>query len=98
MGLNIFSLLFGFFALLANSFSSAQPVALRNQQRVGSHVAKGSSITFTVQCLLASAYVLFLACRGLRCYSPSHIQTYSHLSQDPDDTTGPLLEQEELSL
>lgn len=98
MGLNVFSMLFGFSALLANSFSSNQPITLStHQQRAGSHVAKGSSITFTVQCLLASVYILFLAFRGLRRYSSSHIQTYSRVSQDPEDT-GPLLEQEEFSL
>ncbi|KAK9516784.1 hypothetical protein VZT92_024695 [Zoarces viviparus] len=94
MVLNLFSLLFGFSALLANSLGSTQPVALdTNQQRVGSYVAKGSSIAFTVQCFLASFYILFLSLRGLRRYSPHHIQAYCRLSQDPDETNGPLLEQ-----
>uniref|UniRef100_A0A3B4UNM4 Si:dkey-30c15.13 n=1 Tax=Seriola dumerili TaxID=41447 RepID=A0A3B4UNM4_SERDU len=62
MGLNLFSLLFGF-------------------SRAGSYVARGSSITFSVQCFLASIYILFLSWRGLRRYSPPHTQTYSRLSQ-----------------
>ncbi|XP_035521341.1 uncharacterized protein si:dkey-30c15.13 [Morone saxatilis] len=96
MVLNVFTLLLGFSALLANSLRSTHPVALNtNQQRVGSYVAKGSSIAFTVQCFLASVYILFLSGRGLRRYSQPHIQAYSRLSQDPD---GPLLEQGEFSL
>nr|XP_033490317.1 uncharacterized protein si:dkey-30c15.13 isoform X2 [Epinephelus lanceolatus] len=67
-------------------------------KRIGSYVAKGSSIAFTVQCLLASVYVLFLSWRGLRRYSPPHTQSYNRLSQDPDETNGPLLEQEQFSL
>uniref|UniRef100_UPI0037E7F086 transmembrane protein 253 n=1 Tax=Semicossyphus pulcher TaxID=241346 RepID=UPI0037E7F086 len=99
MGLNIFSLLFGFTALLANSISSVDPVALNtNQQRVGSYVAKGSSIMFTVQCFLASVYILFLSWRGLRRYSAPHTQAYSRVSQTQDEANGPLLEQEEFSL
>ncbi|KAF1386622.1 hypothetical protein PFLUV_G00096770 [Perca fluviatilis] len=99
MGLNLFSLLFGFSALLADSLRSTLPVALNtHQQHVGSYVAKGSSIAFTVQCFLASVYILFLSLRGLRRYSPPQIQTYSRLAQDPDETNGPLLEQVEFSL
>ncbi|KAL7402946.1 hypothetical protein ABVT39_022183 [Epinephelus coioides] len=99
MGLNLFSLLFGISALLANSLRSTQHVALNtNQQRIGSYIAKGSSIAFTVQCLLASVYILFLSWRGLRRYSPPHTQIYNRLSQDPDETNGPLLEQEQFSL
>ncbi|XP_054475791.1 uncharacterized protein si:dkey-30c15.13 isoform X2 [Anoplopoma fimbria] len=96
MGLNLFSLLFGFSALLANSLRSTQPVVLNtDQQRIGSYVAKGSSIAFTLQCCLASLYILFLSLRGLRRYSSSHTQAYSRLSQDPNETNGPLLEQVE---
>ncbi|XP_071370147.1 transmembrane protein 253 [Centroberyx affinis] len=99
MGLNLFSLLLGFCALLAYSLISAQPVTLStNQQRAGSYVAKGSSIAFTVLCLLASIYTLFLSWRGLRRYSSPHVQTYSRLTQDPDENTEPLLEQGEFSL
>ncbi|XP_018519443.1 uncharacterized protein si:dkey-30c15.13 [Lates calcarifer] len=99
MSLNIFSLLFGFSALLANSLMLTQPAALStNQQRAGSYVAKGSSIAFSVLCFLASIYILFLSCRGLRRYGAPHIQTYSRISQDPDETNGPLLEQVEFSL
>ncbi|XP_070687230.1 transmembrane protein 253 [Pempheris klunzingeri] len=98
MCLNIYCLLFGFSALLANSLRSTQPAALNtNQQRIGSYVAKGSSITFTVQCFLASAYILLLSWRGLRRYSATHNQTYSRLLQDPDETNGPLLEQVEFT-
>uniref|UniRef100_A0A3Q3RX10 Si:dkey-30c15.13 n=1 Tax=Mastacembelus armatus TaxID=205130 RepID=A0A3Q3RX10_9TELE len=56
------------------------------------------SIAFTIQCCLASVYILFLSWRGLRQYSPPHNQVYNRLSQDPDETNGPLLEQEEFSL
>ncbi|XP_077953824.1 transmembrane protein 253-like [Gasterosteus aculeatus] len=98
MGLNLFSLLFGFSAILANSLRSAQQVALKtNQQRVGSHVARGSSIAFTVQCCLASLYILFLSLRGLRRYSPPQFQAYSRLKQDPEETNGALLEQMEFN-
>ncbi|XP_056138476.1 uncharacterized protein si:dkey-30c15.13, partial [Lampris incognitus] len=99
MGLNLFSLLLGFCTLLAYSLSSAEPAPLStSQQRVGSFVAKGSSIAFTLQCLLASVYTLFLSWTGLRRYSAPHIQTYSHLSQDPDDNVEPLLDEGEFSI
>ncbi|XP_053175394.1 uncharacterized protein si:dkey-30c15.13 [Scomber japonicus] len=99
VGLNLFSLLFGFSAILAISLISEKPAALNtNQQRAGSIVAKGSSIAFTALCLLLSVYTLFLSWRGLRRYSSPHIQAYSRISQDPDDTNGPLLEQVEYSL
>ncbi|XP_075998678.1 transmembrane protein 253 [Genypterus blacodes] len=99
MGLNIFSLLFGFSALLANSLSSAHPVSpTTTQQRAGSFVAKGSYITFTVLCLLASVYILFLSYKGLKRYSSPYILTYSRLSEDPDDSAGPLMAQENFSL
>ncbi|XP_070828023.1 transmembrane protein 253 [Chaetodon trifascialis] len=82
MGLNVCSLLLGFSALLANSLSSTQPVVLgTNQQRVGAYVAKGSAIAFSLKCFLASIYILFLSWRGLRRYSPRHVQTYSRLSE-----------------
>ncbi|XP_033997736.1 uncharacterized protein si:dkey-30c15.13 [Trematomus bernacchii] len=98
MGLNLFSLVFGFSTLLATGLTSTQHVALNtNQQRIGSYVAKGSSIAFAIQCLLASVYILFLSLRGLRRYSPN-IQAYSRISQDPDETNGPLLENVEFSL
>nr|XP_043891789.1 uncharacterized protein si:dkey-30c15.13 [Solea senegalensis] len=99
MVLNVFTLLFGFSALLANSLTSIQPVALNtNQQRVGSYVAKGSSIAFCIQCSLSSLYILFLSWSGLRRYSNAHTQPYSRLAQDPDETTGPLVEQVEFNL
>ncbi|XP_034031513.1 uncharacterized protein si:dkey-30c15.13 [Thalassophryne amazonica] len=94
-GLNLFCLLFGFSALLVNSLISAKSVALSTRQQVaGSYIAKGSSIVFNTQCLMASLYVLFLSWRGLRRYSPPHVQIYSRLSQDPEDATGPLLERD----
>lgn len=99
MGLNIFSLLFGFSALLANSVSSTEPVSLpTREQRAGSNVAKGSSITFSVQCFLASVYILFLSWKGLHRYSPTYIKAYSRLPQNQDETNGPLLEQEDINL
>ncbi|XP_037308491.1 uncharacterized protein si:dkey-30c15.13 isoform X2 [Pungitius pungitius] len=66
-------------------------------KRVGSYVARGSSIAFTVQCCLASLYVLFLSLRGLRRYSPPQFQAYSRLTQEPDETNGALLEQVEFN-
>ncbi|CAL8358664.1 unnamed protein product [Lota lota] len=99
MVLNLFSFLLGFSALLSFTMKSEHAVALKtNQQRIGSHVAKGSSITFTVLCLLASLYTLFLSWRGLRRYSAPNSQTYGPVSQHLDNSTDPLLEQEELSL
>ncbi|KAL6106866.1 tmem253 [Pungitius sinensis] len=98
MGLNLFGLLFGFSAILTNSLRPTQAVALKtSQQRVGSYVARGSSIAFTVQCCLASLYILFLSLRGLRRYSPPQFQAYSRLAQEPDETNGPLLEQVEFN-
>ncbi|XP_041794264.1 uncharacterized protein si:dkey-30c15.13 isoform X2 [Chelmon rostratus] len=98
MALNVCSLLLGFSALLANSLRSTHPVALStNQQRVGSYVARGSSIAFSVKCFLASLYIIFLSWRGLRRYSPRHAQTYSRLSEDPEETNQQL-EQVEFSL
>ncbi|XP_037539408.1 uncharacterized protein si:dkey-30c15.13 [Nematolebias whitei] len=95
MSLNVFGLLVGFSALLANSLVSVSPAALSsNKQRAGSHVANVSSILFTTLCLLGSVYILFLSWRGLRRYSSPQIQAYCHVSQDPEDTNGLLLEQE----
>ncbi|XP_019934350.1 transmembrane protein 253 isoform X1 [Paralichthys olivaceus] len=97
--LNIFSFLFGFSALLANSLILKHPAALStNQQRAGSYVARGSSVAFSVLCFLSSIYILFLSWRGLRRYSAPHAQAYNRLSQDLDETNGPLLEQEVFSL
>lgn len=99
MGLNIFSLLFGFFAFLSISIRSTYPATpSTDQQRVGSYVAKGSAIAFSVKCFLASLYVLLVSWRGLRRYTSPHNQAYSRLSQVPDEINGPLLEQEELTL
>ncbi|XP_034443093.1 uncharacterized protein si:dkey-30c15.13 [Hippoglossus hippoglossus] len=99
MVLNIFSLLFGFSALLANSLRSTHPAALStNQQRAGSYVARGTSVAFSVLCFLSSIYILFLSWRGLRRYCAPRAQAYNRLTQDPDETNGPLLEQEEFSL
>lgn len=99
MGLNIFSLLFGFSALLANSVNSIEPVSLSTkQQRAGSSVAKGSSIAFSTQCFLASVYILFLSWKGLHRYSPTYMKAYSRLPQNQDETDGPLLEQEDMNL
>ncbi|XP_035498120.1 uncharacterized protein si:dkey-30c15.13 isoform X1 [Scophthalmus maximus] len=99
MALNVFSLLFGFSALLANSLRSTQPVALNtNQQRAGSYVAKGTSVAFSVLCFLSSVYILLLSWRGLRRYSAPNTQAYNRLTQDADETNGPLLEQVEFSL
>uniref|UniRef100_A0A3Q0QQD1 Si:dkey-30c15.13 n=1 Tax=Amphilophus citrinellus TaxID=61819 RepID=A0A3Q0QQD1_AMPCI len=98
MGVNVFSLVFGFSALLANGIRSVQAVTLTYQQRSGSYVARASSIVFTVHCFFASFYILFLSWRGLRRYSSPHFQVYSRVSQDLDETNGPLLEQVEFNL
>lgn len=99
MVLNLFSFLLGFGAVLSFSVRTLHEVALStNQQRIGSHVAKGSSITFTVLCLLASLYTLFLSWRGLRLYSTRTSQNHRPVSQNLNSGTAPLLEQEELSL
>ncbi|XP_036962734.1 uncharacterized protein si:dkey-30c15.13 [Acanthopagrus latus] len=99
MGLNIFCLLFGFSAFLSVSIRSTFPATLSTtQQRVGSYVAKGSAIAFSVKCFLASLYVLLVSWRGLRRYSSPHNQAYSRVAQVPDEINGPLLEQEELTL
>lgn len=92
IAVNIFSLVFGFSAMMSTSLKSQDGSALNTKQRVGSYVAKGSSITFTVQCLLSSIYILFLCWRGIQRYSPSHVQSYSRVSQEVEDTNGPLLE------
>lgn len=128
MGLNIFSLLFGFSAFLSISIrstypatsstnhqvipqfwfsvlpffffyyydacsnsdcaemnvlpsSSLSPPFISSHQRVGSYVAKGSAIAFSVKCFLASLYVLLVSWRGLRRYTSPHNQAYSRLSQ-----------------
>uniref|UniRef100_A0A3B4G5Z5 Si:dkey-30c15.13 n=1 Tax=Pundamilia nyererei TaxID=303518 RepID=A0A3B4G5Z5_9CICH len=98
MGVNVFTLVFGFSALLANGIRAAQAVTLTYQQRAGSYVARASTIVFTVHCFLASLYILFLSWRGLRRYSSPHFQVYSRVSQDPDETNGPLLEQVEFNM
>ncbi|KAK0141052.1 Transmembrane protein 253 [Merluccius polli] len=99
MVLNLFSFLLGFSALLSFTVNSVHEQALSTtQQRIGSHVAKGSSITFTVLCLLASLYTLFLSWRGIRRYSTPNSQTYSPVAQHLENGTSPLLEQEELNL
>ncbi|XP_028306483.1 transmembrane protein 253 [Gouania willdenowi] len=99
IGLNIFSLLFGFSALLATSLRSAQSIALNTyQQRAGSYVAKASSTAFTVQCFLASIYIILLSWKGLYRYSSPSSQVYSRISQEQYETNGPLLEQVEYNL
>ncbi|XP_023811681.1 uncharacterized protein LOC111947542 [Oryzias latipes] len=99
MGLNLFSLLFGCSALLANGLVSAPPASLSTyQQRAGSYVVKASSILFNIQCFLGSVYIIFLSWRGLHRYSSPHPQTYSRIPLDPENTRSSLLEQEELDL
>ncbi|KAM9753391.1 transmembrane protein 253 [Menidia menidia] len=99
MGLNIFSLFFGLSALLTNSLVSATPSeVITYHQRAGSYVANVSSIVFSALCFLGSLYILFLSWRGLRRYSPPHMQTYCRVAQDPDEMNGPLLEEEEINV
>lgn len=96
VAVNIFTSVFGFSAVMSTSLKSSDLSALSPQQRVGSYVAKGSSITFTVTSLLASIYILFLSWRGLRRYSPPPTASYSRVPQEADDTT--LLENMENNL
>ncbi|KAM9376078.1 transmembrane protein 253 [Pholidichthys leucotaenia] len=98
MTLNVFSLLFGFSALLADGLRPVQSVTLTYQQHAGSYVAKSGTIIFTVQCFLASIYIFFLSWRGLRRYSSLPFQVYSRVSQDTDETNNPLVEQVESDL
>ncbi|KAM4553313.1 transmembrane protein 253 isoform 1-T1 [Fundulus diaphanus] len=98
MALNVFSLLFGFAALLANGLASVQPAALSSfQQRAGAHVAKVSYIGFTGLCFLGTSYILFLCWRGLRRYSSRNIKAYTSVSQG-EDMNALLEEQEDLNL
>lgn len=98
LGLNVFSLVFGFSALITNNVHFAQRVPLSTyQQRAGSQVARASSITFAVLCFLASIYIIFLSWSGLRRYSSPNIQVYSRVAED-EETSGPLLEQVEWNL
>ncbi|KAJ0029221.1 hypothetical protein NQD34_004218 [Periophthalmus magnuspinnatus] len=95
---NIFSFVFGFSAMISTSLKPQDSTALNPKQRVGSFVAKGSSITFTVQCLLASLYILFLCWRGLQRYSHTGTQAYSRVAQEVETTNEPLLENMEYNL
>lgn len=94
---NIFSLVFGFAAVMSTSLKSPDASALTQKQLVGLYVAKGGSITFTVQCLLASLYILFLCWRGLHRYSPN-TQSYSRVAQEVEDADGALLDNMEYNL
>uniref|UniRef100_A0A087YJI2 Si:dkey-30c15.13 n=2 Tax=Poecilia TaxID=8080 RepID=A0A087YJI2_POEFO len=99
MALNVFSLLFGFAALLANSLASVEAADLSSyQQKAGSNVAKASYIAFTSLCFLGTLYILFLCWRGLRRYSSRNVKAYIRISQDPEDTNGLLTEQEDPNL
>ncbi|XP_043980551.1 uncharacterized protein si:dkey-30c15.13 isoform X2 [Gambusia affinis] len=98
MALNVFSLLFGFAALLANSLASVEATDLSSYQQAGSNVAKASYIVFTSLCFLGTFYILFLCWRGLRRYSSRNVKPYIRISQDPEDMNGLLTEQEDLNL
>lgn len=93
---NIFTSVFGFSAMMSTAIKTQDASALNPKQRVASYVAKGSSITFTVQCLLASLYVILLCWKGLQRYSPPPSQTYSRVNQEADDSA--LLENMEYDL
>ncbi|PWA14271.1 hypothetical protein CCH79_00012302, partial [Gambusia affinis] len=81
MALNVFSLLFGFAALLANSLASVEATDLSSYQQAGSNVAKASYIVFTSLCFLGTFYILFLCGRGLRRYSSHNVKPYIRISQ-----------------
>ncbi|XP_027886774.1 transmembrane protein 253 isoform X1 [Xiphophorus couchianus] len=99
MALNVFSLLFGFAALLANSLASVEATDLSSyQQQAGSNVVKATYIVFTSLCFLGTFYILFLCWRGLRRYSSRNVKAYIRISQDPEDMNGLLTEQEDLNL
>ncbi|XP_062404012.1 uncharacterized protein si:dkey-30c15.13 [Sardina pilchardus] len=98
MGLTVLCLLLGLVALLTFTLKHTESATIQ-QPAAGLYVLKGSSILFLLLCLLASLYTLFLTWRGLQRYSASYRQDYtSVLQQDPDDTTGPLLDRDEFSL
>uniref|UniRef100_A0A3B5QW67 Si:dkey-30c15.13 n=1 Tax=Xiphophorus maculatus TaxID=8083 RepID=A0A3B5QW67_XIPMA len=81
MTLNIFSLLFGFAALLANSLASVEATDLSSYQQAGSNVVKATYIVFTSLCFLGTFYILFLCWRGLRRYSSRNVKAYIRISQ-----------------
>ncbi|XP_036407611.1 transmembrane protein 253 [Megalops cyprinoides] len=92
MGLNIFSLILGFCAVLTHSLHiTTQTTLSSREQWVGAYVAKGSSIFFTLQCVLASAYTLFLIWRGLSRYSTPYRQSYCALPQGGEEQSDLLL-------
>ncbi|XP_077424991.1 cadherin-1-like isoform X3 [Vanacampus margaritifer] len=95
MGVHLLSLLVGFSLLLAYCLSSQQSHALNTRkQLVGSYVAKGSAVAFTLLCLLLSLYIVLLSWRGLRRYGSAtvHVRGYDRVMQEPDDDRGPLME------
>ncbi|KAM8861664.1 transmembrane protein 253 [Synchiropus picturatus] len=99
MSLNIFTLVFGFSAALAFSIRTRTAVPLNtHHQLAGSYIAMATSVIFTVLCMILSIYVIFLSWRGLHRYSPPHVNAYNRVSQESDDTSGPLLEQVELNM
>ncbi|XP_066578173.1 transmembrane protein 253 [Amia ocellicauda] len=100
MGLNVFSLLLGLCAIITYSLHIvSEPKALSREQKIGAYVAKGSSIFFTLQCLITSCYTLFLIWRGVSRYSLNYRPTYSRVAQrEADDNAADLLDGEEFSL
>ncbi|XP_019743921.1 transmembrane protein 253 isoform X2 [Hippocampus comes] len=95
MGVHLLSLLIGLSLLFAYCLSSQRPLALRTRkQLVGTYVAKGSAVAFTLLCLLLSLYIVLLSWRGLRRYGSTTVQVrgYDRVMQEPDDDTGHLLE------
>ncbi|XP_015201575.1 transmembrane protein 253 [Lepisosteus oculatus] len=99
MGLNIFSLLLGLCAMITYGLQMAtEPKKLNREQKIGVYVAKGSSILFTVQSLVASLYTLFLIWQGVSRYTMNYRSTYSRVPQDMEENSDNVLDTGEFSL
>ncbi|KAK1152872.1 transmembrane protein 253 [Acipenser oxyrinchus oxyrinchus] len=83
MVLNMFSLLLGLCAMITYGLQMAiEPKLLTREQKIGVYVAKGTAVFFTLQCLVASVYTLFLIWRGVNKYPWNYSATYSQLKEE----------------
>ncbi|XP_041092665.1 transmembrane protein 253, partial [Polyodon spathula] len=86
MVLNMFSLLPGLCATITYGLQLAiEPKLLTWEQNISVYVAKGTAVFFTLQCLIASAYTLFLIWRGVNKYPWNYRATYSQLRETIKD-------------
>ncbi|XP_037109250.1 uncharacterized protein si:dkey-30c15.13 [Syngnathus acus] len=95
LSVHLLCLLIGSSLLLGYCISSQRPPTLNTRkQLVGSYLAKGSAVAFTLLCLILSLYIVLLSWRGLQRYgsTTAHVRGYDRVSQEPDGDTGPLLE------